>query len=458
MKASARCSVVIVGGGAGGTLAALHLLRSGAPLDVTIVERSRRLGAGVAYGTTDVRHLLNVRCNGMSAYPDDPGNFTAWATRWGAAAGGDDFVPRRLYAAYLREQLVAAAADSPMSRLRVMHADATGVESVPTPAVLLGDGGRLVADRIVLATGNHLPTGPAGLATAGDRHIRDPWAPGWLDQLDPAAMVLLVGTGLTSIDVILSLLERGHRGSIVAVSRHGLLPTEHTTRPAPPLPPCVRPGDLAATTARGLLRTVRQAIVDADARGEDWRQVIDGLRPVTVALWRRLPVAERRRFLRHVSRRWEVVRHRVAPQTAHQLRDAITGGQLHVHAGRVIHVARTEDGVRVALCRAGTSALIDASVVVDCTGPTADPALGGDALLCDVLGDGLARRDAHALGIETTEDGAVIDRTGRHSEWLFAIGVLRRGSEWESTAVPELRGQAVALAGLLTDGRRQVAA
>ena len=133
-------------------------------------------------------------------------------------------------------------------------------------------------------------------------------------------------------------------------------------------------------------------------------------------------------------------------------------GQLEVHAGRVTDVTRVDTGVRVALTHAGTTTLVDTTLIVNCTGPTADPVTGRNLLLCDVLGRGLARRDPHALGLQTADNGAVIDRAGRPSDWLYAIGALRRGSEWETTAVPELRTQAVALAGLLTQAHPRAAA
>ena len=454
MKRPERSGTLVVGGGAAGTLVALHLLRAGPPSDVTIIERTSRLGAGLAYSTTDPCHLLNVRCDGMSAYPEEPGHFTAWAMRNGLAVGGDDFAPRREYARYLEEQLAAAASVTRPSRLTVLCSEVTGIMQASTRTVLLADGSRISADRVVLATGNRLPAGPAELAAAGDRHVRDPWDLRWLDGLDPTATVLLVGTGLTAVDVVVSLIARRHRGTIVATSRHGLLPAEHPVDPLPPAPPCVRPGDPASATARGLLRTVREAAAAVD----DWRPVVDGLRSVSVAVWHDLPVTERRRFLRHLSRRWEVARHRLAPRPARELRDALARGQLRVHAGRVGEVARTRDGLRVSLNHAGTTSSIDAAVVVDCTGPNTDPAGGGDPLFRAILARGLARRDPDGLGIQTVADGAVVDRAGRPSEWLYAVGVLRRGADWETTAIPELRAQAVALARLFCDGRRRAAA
>jgi uncharacterized NAD(P)/FAD-binding protein YdhS len=269
--------------------------------------------------------------------------------------------------------------------------------------------------------------------------------------------VLLAGTGLTATDIVVTLIERGHRGPIVAVSRHGLLPATHAVDPAPALPPCIQPADGQTTTTRQVLQSLRRAIADAHDRGDDWRRVVDGLRPVTVALWRTLPLPERARFLRHCARRWEVARHRIPPQVGMVVADALRRGQLRIHSGRITGFVGGPNGIDVAISSGGTTVHIAATVAVDCTGPTADPATGG-VVLRDLLERGLARRDVNGLGLVTAEDGAVIDHTGRPSGVLFAMGVLRRGAEWESTAVPELRAQAEALATLLTHGRRRVAA
>ena len=169
------------------------------------------------------------------------------------------------------------------------------------------------------------------------------------------------------------------------------------------------------------------------------------------------PERAARHYLRHGARRGEVARPRLAPQVGTIGVDALQRGQLRTHRGRICGLVSGPNGIDVSISGGGTTARVEAAVAVDCTGPTADPATGG-VVLRDLLARGLARRDPHGLGIVTTEDGAVVDRAGRPSEVLFAIGVLRRGAEWESTAVPELRAQADALATLLTHSGRRVAA
>jgi uncharacterized NAD(P)/FAD-binding protein YdhS len=54
------------------------------------------------------------------------------------------------------------------------------------------------------------------------------------------------------------------------------------------------------------------------------------------------------------------------------------------------------------------------------------------------------------MGIDADPDtGQVCDEAQRLVGGLFAIGTLRRGTLWESTAVPELRAQAGRLAAVL---------
>jgi uncharacterized NAD(P)/FAD-binding protein YdhS len=86
-------TVVIVGGGASGTLAAIHLLHAASgPLMIVLIEREGAVGAGAAFAATQDFHLLNVPAGRMSAFADDPDHFVRWLAGRGQGA---DFVPRR---------------------------------------------------------------------------------------------------------------------------------------------------------------------------------------------------------------------------------------------------------------------------------------------------------------------------------------------------------------------------
>ncbi len=417
--------VVIVGGGAAGTLVAIHLLAGGAT-DVTVIEPAERLGEGIAYGTRSPSHLLNVRANGMSAFPDRPGHFTEWVRGTGRELPGSEFLPRMLYARYLRDLLAGGAATTP--QVRHLRARAVALSSDPQ-RVALADGTEVGADEVVLATGNGMAPLPWLPDTPGV--IRDPWAPGTLDGIGRNADVAIVGSGLSAVDVVLSLRERDHQGHVTMISSHGLLPEPHLAEVLRPRPPAIDPADVRG--ARGLVRALRTDAAEAD----DWRQSVDGVRPVTVQAWQALSVVERRRALRHAFRRWEVRRHRMAPEVAAVLEGQRDAGRLTTVRGRVRSVDVVPDGLAVVVETAGDRRLVPVDVVVACVGPSADPR--HDPLLARAVGEGLLARHPLGLGLDVDAAGRACRPDGSTYEHVWAVGSLRKGAEWESTAVPELR-------------------
>ena len=248
--------------------------------------------------------------------------------------------------------------------------------------------------------------------------------------------MLIVGTGLTAVDVVLTLRDVGHAGRIRMVSSHGLLPESHAQGPLPPAPPFVTAGTPEARSVRAALAAARAAALTAD----DWRQVVDGFRGQTVAVWRDLPDAERRRFLRHLARRWEVRRHRMAPQIAAVVADLRAAGRLVVERGRVSALAASDERIRATVVAGGAVRDIDVDAVVVCTGPSGDPRR--DPFLARLIDSGLVTTHPLGIGIAVDDPGRALGADGTADPHLWTIGSLRRGADWESTAVPDLRVQA----------------
>ena len=438
----AGLTIAIVGGGASGTLCAISLLRhpSPRPRRIVVIEPAPSLGAGVAYGTESVAHLLNVRASGMSALADEPGHFLAWARQRGIAADGPEFLPRLLYGAYLRDTLAdAQASAAPGATVEHLRARVTGARpavavdavAVDALALTLDDGTELEADQLVLATGNHF-TAPAWLP----RHecvVADPWRPGAIESLRDAGSILIVGMGLTAVDAVLTLRDAGFKGIAHLVSSHGLFPAEHRAGELPPRPAAVRVGDAAARTALGLVRALR---ADA-ALADDWRQSVDSIRPVTVDLWRGLPPREQRRAMRHAARLWEIHRHRMAPQVAAEIAELRTKGQLTSQRGRVARVEPLGSGLRATLTSQGKHSTRDVDALIACVGPSPDPAK--DPLLARLIETGIAARHPLHLGLDVEPDGRVRTADGNAWSTVWAVGPLRKGADWEAIAVPELR-------------------
>ena len=423
--------VAIVGAGFSGTLLAINLLRHDGPA-ATLIERGDAAGLGVAYGTRQSDHLLNVRAANMSAFPDRPDHFVAWLAGRGGAAGPADFVPRALYGVYLRETLAAAQAAAP-GRLTVIDGEAVGVDGA---TVMLKDGGRVAADAVVLAVGNLAPQVPPGLEGIADHpaFVRNPWAAGATAELGDDDTVLLVGTGLTMVDVALTLEAQGFGGRIVALSRRGLLPHRHA--PAVPAAEPIRERPRPPLSA--LVRTVR-------ARGEaiGWRSAIDELRPFTQGIWAAAEAVERRRFLRHLRPWWDIHRHRLAPAVADRVEAMVTSGRLTLLAGKSCDAHAVEGGVSVAWRPRGEAAMrrIDATRVISCIGPQSDVMRTDDPLLSALVATGRIRPDGEHLGIDVEVTGRVLHADGTSDERLFAIGPMTRGAFWEIVAVPDLRRQ-----------------
>ena len=417
--------IAVVGGGASGVLAAIHLLRDApVPVRILIIEPRGELGRGIAYGTDDLGHLLNVRAGCLSALPDQPDHFTAWAGRGRSQVNGESFLPRAWYGVYLRSLL------EPVEHV---PASVTSVSAAGSRVEIhLSDGGRRTVDRVVLAPGSSPPSWPGSLGGPGDRWIDDPWSPDAFEVADPEQPVLLVGTGLTAVDAALSLHAAGHR-RIVATSRHGLLPAAHPEHPDPPLPiePPSRP------TARSLFAWARATAEEAGG----WGRVVDALRPQTDSLWGAMTADERVRLLRHVQRRWETQRHRMAPTVARRIESMLASGQLTVVPGGVRCAHEAPGAIQAVV----GDHLVRFGAVVNCTGPTALVRQSSNPLVRNLLARRVVRPGPLGFGFDTDEAGCV-PGSGRT---LWLLGPLRRGRRWETTAIPEIRNQATSLPGAL---------
>ncbi|GIE86148.1 hydroxyacylglutathione hydrolase [Actinoplanes regularis] len=413
--------MAIIGGGATGALLARALILR-TDLDVVLIAPDRFPGRGVAYGAAQPWHILNARAGAMSICPDDPMHLVRWARLHGHAIEGTDFLPRALYGDYLADQLAEIVATSG-GRLRHHVATATALRRDPDGYVVLTDAGPVRAEQVILAVGNPEQQRLPGVRATGPHFVADPWSA--YPKPHPDEPVLLIGTGLTAVDVALSLTENGHRGPIEAISRHGLLPLAH-----PQLPPSSAHPDLildGALTLRRLIRRVRAAI----AGGADWVAVVDTLRHHADRLWAEFDDCDRQRFLRHVARFWDVHRHRMAPPVAARIAELQERGALSFTSGRLRSVEPDPRGGLLVEIEGRAARRFGA--VISCTGPGSLPG-SASPFLATLFRDGVLRPGPYGLGVDTDPDGRI-----RRGLWL--AGPLRRGHTWETTAVPEIRAQ-----------------
>jgi uncharacterized NAD(P)/FAD-binding protein YdhS len=433
-----RPTVAVIGAGFSGLLTALHLLDAPDGPRVRLIERRPAFGRGAAYSTTSAEHLLNVRAGNMSAWPDRPRHFIEWLAETGEDGVGALFVTRARYGAYLQALLRTAAERSEAGRL-ILEADAA-VRLRPEAqgwTVTLAMGRSIAADAAVLAVGNlppHLPPGVDAQAAAHPAYFGDPWAADFAD-LPQSGLVVLIGTGLTMVDLSLRLAAERPGLKMLALSRRGLAPRRHLGEGPAPEPFAPDPG----ASPLALLQRLR-----AESHGCDWRARVDGLRPHVQATWRSWSLKERSRFLRHLRPWWDIHRHRLAPPVASKL-DHLTGsGALTVAAGRIAALDLDGDGLRLGWTPRGgrERRLVRAVAVVNCTGPNGDLTRVDDPLLSGLAERGLIRADACRLGLDVGADGRLVGRDGAADHALYAVGPTTRGAFWEITSVPDIRVQA----------------
>jgi len=424
-------TVGIVGGGAAGALVAVNLLKAiGVGDEVIVFEPSMEIGRGVPYGTLDPLHLLNVRAGGMSALVDQPSHFAEWYSRQSGLSTSEAttaFAPRRDYGRYIGE-LLAETAENTRGCLTIIQERVASVESGTRLALKTSGGAQVLIDQLVLATGHMTPETPDTLKAVehDTRYIANPWSPDSLSRVQPDDSVFILGTGLTMVDVVISLASRGHRGSIVARSRRGLVPMSHKL--APPAPFKIEDVDPNAVI-KSVTRLLREA-------GADWRTVMDGMRPLTQQIWEMLSWEDRGRFVRKLRPFWDVHRHRI-PESAHAVIEGLVElGRLDIGKGAVNSI----DWVGDKLCVAVGDARISTDWIVNCTGPNLHLSQAKIPILESLVNNSLASYDPLGLGILVNSKGQT-----QPNGHIWALGPLCRGSRWETTAIPEIRHQAATI-------------
>jgi uncharacterized NAD(P)/FAD-binding protein YdhS len=451
--------IAIVGGGFSGTMTAVNLARlSPFPLRITLINHGYSQGRGIAYSTRRPEHLLNVAARNMSALPEHPNHFVDWLrTRTefvdvAEAELRELFMPRRLYGDYLRS--LALHYTRPVdarSRVTIDLIDDEVTELKPVGKgiqLMLSSGGLVEADKVLLATGNEPPAVLPGEEAVAQHPAwcANPWVD-WEKKLPPDGdTIVLLGTGLTTVDAVLTLLALDWRGTIYAVSRNGLIPQSHFKGIEDPhFPPADL--DLASLGLEALVRLVEEHCERLRREGANPAMVVDKFRPHTQRVWQGFSDADRREFVSRYSARWNVIRHRIAPSIHGQVTAAIEQGRLKIIQACIAAVKPLGSRIAIELrARDGTFSFLEAGLAINCTGPHTRFSATRSKLLQNLLGSGLVQPDAMDMGIRIEPDFAVVERSGRRSPFLFAIGPLLRGTLWESIAVPELRNQALRVA------------
>jgi uncharacterized NAD(P)/FAD-binding protein YdhS len=439
--------IAVLGFGFSGLMVVANLVRAAqSPLTIYVIDDNPQ-GFGTAYSTQNPEHLLNVPTAKMGAFADDIGGFHDWLTtqvgQHAAARLGvqtqyapEDFAPRMLYAAYLdaiwRECQEIAAQKK--LEIKIVPSRAVAVRHAPL-AVFTARGDAIAADKVVLAVGHEVKPLLPQLSTA--TMIQNPWAEHTLDgAAEWPAPVMLIGTGLTAVDILLSLRRAGYAGKVVAASFSGATPKPHA---APSAVFQFNPEQIAA--AKTLLQMLRLLRTNIRNVGE-WRVVIDALRPHTQGLWQRLSTSTQLKFLRRLGSLWSTHRHRMAPEIAAQVAAEITAKKLRIIACKNIDAREVDGAANITIHTGHGVDELQPFRVINCAGLELNLAKSANPLLRQLLAEGMV--EAHATGLGMTADK-------HYRAWgtmypnLYVVGSLLTGQLLESTAVPELRTQAASI-------------
>jgi uncharacterized NAD(P)/FAD-binding protein YdhS len=458
---STPVSVAVIGAGFSGTAVALQLLRRLRYGDrLLLLEQGARFGRGLAYGTRSGSHWLNVPAGRLGWDPDDEGGFVRWLQQRDSGFGPADFVPRMMLGDYLAASLQEAcehARSRGVTVLRLQAAVVDGQRQAQGIRLRLADGAEVLAHQVVLATGHvQLALPPLTGARWGEPGlVGNPWAADALADLPEDGDVLVLGSGLTAVDMVTWLQDRGHAGRVWLMSRRGLLPQAHRTleaRPQVGLSPVHELG--TGWRLRDLVRALRGWASQAQAEGRDWRDVMASLRSCTPALWQALSEDDRRRFLRHLTPWWDTHRHRLAPGIHRRLSAAITAGQVEVAAGRVQRIEpAARGGWQVFWQARGDTALRrrEVAAVLNCTGATTGLARTQVPLLAAWRDQGWLCADALDLGLRVDAQHRPLARDGQAQGGLYYVGPMLKAQHWEAIAIPELRRHAAEVAQVVAE-------
>ncbi|AMQ82778.1 FAD/NAD(P)-binding protein [Pseudomonas glycinae] len=459
-----HADILIVGGGLSGTMLAVQLLRLPGRRKILVIEPRAELGRGEAYSAVELGHTLNGNAARMSVDPDNADDLTQWLTDHIAGGGWPEsdqqhvpvselFPPRGLFGVYVQQRLTEAQQVGAQHGSTVEHVRAEVVDLQDcgdSVQLTLSDGQQLQGAFAVLATGMFPAARTPQKQSSGlNAAALDPWDVAAMRQLDPHSTVLIIGSGLTMVDAVVSLEQAGHRGPIEVFSRHGLLP--HVRR-QPPAWVDFLAEDHSLRTPRQLLRELRRHCHDAIAQGIDWQAPLDTVRAHIGRLWSQASDVQRRQFVRHVRPWWESHHHRSPPLSAELVERLHQEGRLRIHAASyegLEPVSGNGVGIRIRPRGEAETRVVQGAALINSSGIEYDWRRVARPLPQQLLARGLVRPGPLALGIAAAVDGAVLDAEGRVSPRLFAMGPPLRGMWWESTAVTDVASQAKALAARL---------
>lgn len=450
-----KSKVIIIGGGLSGVLAAMQLAQSSNGPEVLMVEKiPELLGRGVAYQYDFTHQPLNVVAGGMSLFPDRPMDFVEWLesnhfkyNHLVDSISPQKFIPRKIFGDYILENLERVQHEA-ANRLQIRIDEAISILDFGSQkTVVLASGTALHVDHVILALGNFPPAdlfSQDSPVQNDPRYYASPWSDKVYSQIKGNEDILLIGSGLTAVDIVLGLILRRFKGKVTMLSRRGRLPLPHDL-----FHPVFHIAEPDIKHPRKMLLWIRDLIRKNPE--VPWPSVMDGLRPFTQKIWLKWTPDEKKYFLQKIRPYWEIARHRIPENSASLLKKMMNAGQLELKKGYIVNAMPGDDGIEIVYRTEGNDIRQVFHKVINCTGPESNYRKIRFPIISDLIGRGKVTADELGLGIQCTPEGRIINEQGKIEEGLWCIGPMRKSVLWETTALRELREQASELAKFLVN-------
>lgn len=434
-------TIAIVGGGMSGTLTVLNLIKqSKSPLKIIWLDAKNQFCKGLAYSTSEEQHLLNVRANNMSLFVDEPTHFVDWLKQTDSRFSSSDFVPRKLFGEYVQHTFdVLQKTNSFVSIIQLAEEvidikknDAEfEVKTTQTYKV----------QKLVLAFGNFLPAHPRTISKefiASENYFQNAFQSTIIQRAITKKNITIIGSGLTMIDVLISLHHYSYTGKINIISPHAYIPQAHIENPLPSVKPFIEESKTYGLLE--LLSLVNQQLKKAKKEGLNPHSVIDVMRPHLQFIWMNFTLNEKQQFLNHLRHKWGVARHRAPGQSMAVFKQLQSSGRITLIKGRIIDIKSIESEFEIHYTDSKINQqIINTEFIINCTGPESNYLQIPSLLVQNLLKNQFFVPDSLNYGLNA-------DKNGKISPNVYTLGPPLKGILWESTAVPEIRLQAKELA------------
>lgn len=461
MEKNNHLSVAIVGAGLSGSLLAINLLKNtfDGKIEIFLIESSKkRFGRGVAYSPNSIYQKLNVPAKGMSLFPENPNHFVEW---WksneknyfylGESYDENSFFPRFIFGDYLESTLNSniqtKSTNKEFFTINDEVVDATKIES--QWKIKLTSGAELIVDNLILATGNIPPGNPSYLAKDvldSKRYLNNPWDDSLFESIQLNESLGILGSGLSMVDVIMTLKRKNFQGKIVSFSRSGKLPKVHS-----------KPDHLNPTpfpTLKGNTNEDVHLIRNWIRENEGISDVhlMNVIRPFTSEIWKSWDVKNQRRFIRHVRPFWESFRHRIPSESMAIISEWIHLGKLTFLKARIQSSILENDSIGISTLEPhGKFGSYRFDRLINCTGPDTKLKEVKSELYTNLKKKGYITQSENGIGFVTGNLGQVKTEEGKFLKNLYCLGPLRKNELWESTALREIRDQVIELTSVISN-------